>query len=154
MARLFTRRFRRVSGSHSMAVISGKRPTPTTTIATGELSTSTGKRSIPYPMFATFDAPSRELCQQRRLPSNTPLQALTLLNDAVFDESARALAKRMAAYSDELEKQLTHGYQLATSRKPTAEALAELTRLYRRLDTDALSVVASVMLNLDAALSK
>ncbi|MFT4639145.1 MAG: hypothetical protein ACI8T1_002469 [Verrucomicrobiales bacterium] len=119
------------------------------------------KRSIPYPMFATFDAPSGELCQQRRLPSNTPLQALTLLNDTVFDECARGLADRMTAASDQLEQQLIQGHRIATSQNPASEALAELSRLYHRLRDeekssakDALGVVASVLLNLDAALTK
>ena len=112
-------------------------------------------------MFATFDAPSRELCQQRRLPSNTPLQALTLLNDTVFDECARSLAQRMANSSDQLAEQLAYGYWITTSQHPSQEALSELTQLYDRLRNrekssaeDALGVVASVLFNLDAALTK
>ena len=112
-------------------------------------------------MFATFDAPSREVCLQRRLPSNTPLQALTLLNDEVFDECAQRLAKRMATHSDDLNAQLIHGYQLATSQIPSRAALAELHTLHQRLlnETEAdskaaLPIMASVLLNLDAALTK
>ena len=50
------------------------------------------RRTSPYPSFMTFDAPSRELCTVRRVRTNTPLQALTTLNDEAFFEAARALA--------------------------------------------------------------
>ena len=53
------------------------------------------RRTSPYPSFMTFDATSREFCQVRRVRTNTPLQALTLLNDPASFEAARALARRM-----------------------------------------------------------
>ena len=53
------------------------------------------RRSAPYPSFMTFDATSREHCTVRRVRTNTPLQALTTLNDEAFFEAARALAARM-----------------------------------------------------------
>lgn len=52
------------------------------------------KRSAPFAMAATFDAPSGEFCVARREVSNTPLQALTLMNDEVFLETSRAIARR------------------------------------------------------------
>ena len=55
------------------------------------------RRTSPYPSFMTFDATSRELCTVRRVRTNTPLQALTLLNDPASFEAARALARRMIA---------------------------------------------------------
>ena len=55
------------------------------------------RRSSPYPSLVTFDAPSREQCTVRRVRTNTPLQALTTLNDPVFVEAARKLAGRMQA---------------------------------------------------------
>ena len=58
---------------------------------------TTIRRSSPYPSLVTFDAPSREQCTVRRVRTNTPLQALTTLNDPVFVEAARRLAGRMIA---------------------------------------------------------
>ena len=58
------------------------------------------KRTAPYAMTATFDGPSGEACLARRDRSNTPLQALTLLNDEVFMEAARELGRWVAATSD------------------------------------------------------
>ncbi|MFO0870258.1 MAG: PSD1 and planctomycete cytochrome C domain-containing protein [Pirellulales bacterium] len=55
------------------------------------------KRTAPYAMFTTFDAPSGEACVARRELSNTPLQALTLLNDTVFLEGAQALGRQLVA---------------------------------------------------------
>ena len=52
------------------------------------------RRSAPYPSLVTFDAPSREFCTVRRVRTNTPLQALTTLNDPYFFDAARAMAKR------------------------------------------------------------
>jgi len=54
------------------------------------------KRTTPYPSFITFDAGSGEICQVRRIRTNTPLQALVILNDPVYLEAAGALAGRMA----------------------------------------------------------
>src|SRR5262249_7716294 len=53
------------------------------------------RRTTPYPSMVTFDAPSREFCVVRRSRSNTPMQALTLLNDPAYVEAAQALARRM-----------------------------------------------------------
>jgi mono/diheme cytochrome c family protein len=58
------------------------------------------KRTTPYPSFTTFDAGSGEICQVRRIRTNTPLQALVTLNDPVYMEAAAALARRMATDAD------------------------------------------------------
>lgn len=120
------------------------------------------KRTIPYPVMAAFDAPSREFCSTRRVPSNTPLQALMALNDATFLEAAEALAERMAATDESVDEQLAHGFLLATCRRPTDRELAELRGLYeatREVVADdppsgraALVNLATVLLNLDEVL--
>ncbi len=53
------------------------------------------QRTSPYPMLMTFDAPDANVCAARRERSNTPLQALTLLNDTAFVECAQALGRRI-----------------------------------------------------------
>jgi hypothetical protein len=67
------------------------------------------RRTSPYPSFMTFDATSREYCTVRRVRTNTPLQALTLLNDPASFEAARALAGRMiAAGGDRVARRVRH----------------------------------------------
>lgn len=116
------------------------------------------KRSIPFPMQAAFDAPSREFCNVRRLRSNTPLQALMTMNDATFVEASEAFAARMIQSSDSIEGKLKTGFLLALSRNPTAKEIAALKRLYDRTaadgDEEAMISIASVLLNLDEVLSK
>lgn len=118
------------------------------------------KRSIPYPMFAAFDAPSREFCTPRRLRSNTPLQALTTLNDTTFVECAEALAERMLTTHDELDAQLRFGFVTVATRSPADLELAALRSLYQTCrsegddPSDAMQAVSAVLLNLDEIMSK
>jgi hypothetical protein len=122
------------------------------------------KRSIPFPMFAAFDAPSREFCSARRLPSNTPLQALMTLNDQAFVEAANAFAKRLLAQANTLHEQIASGLLLATCRQPRQSEIESLTDLYQKslertsdrenAEQLAMSNVASVLLNLDEVLCK
>ena len=116
------------------------------------------KRSIPYPVMAAFDAPSREFCSVRRLRSNTPLQALMTLNDATFVEAAAGLARRMAAAGDDPATRLRAGFLLAVCREPSDAELAELLRLLERTgdrgERHALETAASVLLNLDEVLTR
>ncbi|QDT65220.1 PSD1 and planctomycete cytochrome C domain-containing protein [Calycomorphotria hydatis] len=116
------------------------------------------KRSIPYPMFASFDAPSREFCTPRRLRSNTPLQALMTLNDATFAECASALAGRMQEAAATPREQIQHGFLLVTCREPRDEELNQLESLFESTTSDQptakLTIVASVLLNLDEFLMK
>src|SRR5262249_43570767 len=112
------------------------------------------RRSTAYPSFLTFDAPSREFCLARRLRTNTPLQALDLLDSPVFFEAADSLAKRMVAEGGPaLERQLARGLWLATQRPPRAEAIAVLKELHARVGGD-LKLVANAILNLDEVLNK
>ena len=80
------------------------------------------KRTAPPASLATFDAPDREKCTGRRALTNTPLQALVLLNDPTYVEAARALAQRALLEGGKDEKQrLAYAFRLATARKPTRQ---------------------------------
>ncbi|MCP5538222.1 MAG: PSD1 domain-containing protein [Akkermansiaceae bacterium] len=131
------------------------------------------KRTSPYPSMITFDTPSRDLCNAQRIPTNTPLHALTTLNDPVYLECSRAFGKRMAAESaGDVRQQIAYGYLLATQQKPGESTVRLLTDLYQKLLTDyqanpenckavagtpreaAMTVLANTIFNLDAALTK
>lgn len=89
------------------------------------------RRTTPYPSMVTFDAPSREFCVSQRIKTNTPLQALVLMNDPVYVEAAMSLARRMADYSTRPAEQLHYGYRLALIRNPDAVTIDVLSNLYR-----------------------
>ena len=74
------------------------------------------KRTTPYPSMTTFDGGSGEVCQIRRIRTNTPLQALVTLNDPVYLEAAGALAKRMTAIEGNATARSEHGLRLALIR--------------------------------------
>ena len=91
------------------------------------------QRTVPYPMLTTFDAPeSNVLCVERRR-SNTPLQALTLLNDPVFLECAQALARRVESSAASLDDRLANVFLFAVGRRPTERETGRLARLWTRL---------------------
>lgn len=91
------------------------------------------KRTSPPPALTMFDAPSRETCTVRRPRTNTPLQALTLMNDEQFVEAARQLARRMMTEGGKTpQERLTDGFRLATARRPDAKELDTLTKLYEQ----------------------
>jgi hypothetical protein len=82
------------------------------------------KRTVPHPTMSTFDAPSFEICQAKRAVTNTPLQALALLNDVTYVEAARGLAQRMIRKSADCPaERVRHGFRLATARGPTEKEL-------------------------------
>ncbi|MCX8157381.1 MAG: PSD1 and planctomycete cytochrome C domain-containing protein [Verrucomicrobiae bacterium] len=142
------------------------------------------KRTAPPPIFTTFDAPSRESSCTRRERSNTPLQALLLMNDIPYVECARQLATRMLKEGGSLPPQrLTYGFRLVTGRAPSAsemnilrqsleshlaryrantEAARQLVRVGEwpvdeSLDTAELAaytLVANLLLNLDEVVTK
>jgi hypothetical protein len=96
--------------------------------------------------MTTFDAPSRESCTVRRERTNSPLQALLMMNETQFVEAARALAERgMREGGVKPEERLAYVFRLATARQPDAKELAELLAAYR----DHLAVYAK-----DAAAAK
>ena len=141
------------------------------------------KRTSPYPAMMTFDGGSGEVCQIRRIRTNTPLQALVTLNDTVYLEAAGALARQMdeSVAADEttardgagmLKRKVRHGFRRVLIRDPRPEELQRLLDLYFELkgeiddgsvllgeagleDGDpALVLIASVILNLDETLTK
>ncbi len=91
------------------------------------------RRTSPYPSFITFDAPSREVCTLKRPRTNTPLQALTVLNDPAYVEAARALARRMVREGGASSaSRCAYGYRLCCARTPTDADLAILVKLDER----------------------
>jgi hypothetical protein len=132
------------------------------------------KRTAPPPMMVNFDAANRETCVVRELRTDTPLQSLDLMNDAIFVEAAKALAARMVREGggDPTER-LARGFELVLARKPKPQEAEVLMASYRHyLDRyqgepsaaaqysggdpamAAYSAIASVILNLDEAVTK
>jgi len=137
------------------------------------------RRTAPYPGLTVFDAPSREFCTARRVRTNTPLQALTTLNDPVFFEAARALAARtLKEAAAAPEERAALAFRLCTARRPKPPELAPLLSFEERqlarfradpeaaravagaaapgeaAELAAWTMVANVLLNLDETLTK
>jgi len=140
-------------------------------------------RTAPYAMFATFDGPSREFCTVRRSRTNTPMQALSGLNDPSFWEAAQALAQRMQREGGAtIEQRIAFAYRLCTGRAPSAKetelfskafaaeldnakkdsaAANEIVKGFVAVPKDAnvpelaaLTMLANVLLNLDEAVTR
>ena len=140
------------------------------------------RRSAPYPSFTNFDAPDRASCVVRRSRTNTPLQALTLLNDPAYLEIARHLAQRildLPGMADDRQR-MAQAFQLVVSRQASAEELDTLLEFYRtelvrfqenpKVTSEALGTttvaeseqprlaawlsIANVLLNLDETITK
>ena len=105
------------------------------------------KRTAPPPDMLLFDAGSREKCLARRQPTNTPLQALVLLDDPVFFECAQALAKRVEQDAGGDDARIAHAFQLLCARPPRPAELAALREL------SSLTLVCSTILACDAAVT-
>ncbi|HSG68893.1 MAG TPA: DUF1553 domain-containing protein, partial [Planctomycetaceae bacterium] len=142
------------------------------------------RRTIPPPTMMNFNSSDRETCTVRKDKTNTPLQALTLMNNITFVEAARFLAERMLTEAEpSLDAQLTRGFRLVTSRIPDSSELEILRAVYdqyrsrftedsaavgqllsvgekpRNEELDltehaALTMIASTLLNLDEVISK
>jgi hypothetical protein len=142
------------------------------------------KRTVPPASLATFDAPDREKCTARRALTNTPLQALVLMNDPTYVEAARALAERTLLEGGPEEKsRLAYAFRLTTARSASGKELDVLRKLLRerlagfradpkaatklvevgesarnpKLDVAELAAwttIASVILNLDETITK
>ncbi len=116
------------------------------------------KRGSPYPSFINFDATARLACTVKRSRTNTPLQALTLLNDPVYVEAAQALSSRIAAERGDasIDDQIEFAFQLCTARQPNSSELATLRHLYRQQSdsADPMYGVATALLNLHETITK
>ncbi|MBI5757236.1 MAG: PSD1 domain-containing protein [Planctomycetales bacterium] len=141
------------------------------------------RRSAPYPSFVNFDAPTRTACVVRRSRSNTPQQALTLLNDPVYVEATKALTRRILDErpTGDAADRIRHGFRLTVAREPTTNEIRLLSGLVRdettRLVSDPQAVrdivgsfalpegikpsdfavwyaMATVLMNLDEAITK
>lgn len=142
------------------------------------------KRTSPHPAMIAFDAPNRDVCTVQRERTNTPLQALVLMNDPQFVECSRVLAERIQLeFEDSLENQIVQAFRLVTGRKPESEEVDIFEDLYHgqlkkfqqhpnfadsllavgqypnnptlsKTRTAALTVVASTMINHDEAYMK
>jgi hypothetical protein len=137
------------------------------------------KRTSPYPSFISFDAAIREVCLSRRIRTNTPLQALTTLNDPVYLEAAQSLTKKLVTqHGMDAGSIVKEAYLRAAGRPVDDKRLAVLLRLYEetlirmrkdpdkacemagaqdaynRPETAAMVVVNNAILNLDEVLTK
>jgi hypothetical protein len=137
------------------------------------------KRSAPYPSMITFDAVTREVCSARRIRTNTPLQALTTLNDSAYIDIARHFGFLMQKEaSDDIQQQIRKGFELATNHSMDEKSMQALMKLYDTAliefkndadktcemmggmsehtnpETAALTVVANAILNLDEVVTK
>lgn len=89
------------------------------------------RRVCTYPLFATFDAPSREVCTARRPRTNTPLQALAVLNETTLLEAARVFAQRiMIQGGANLSQQIEFAFRLCASRPPTRSERQRLENFF------------------------
>jgi len=90
------------------------------------------KRTAMYPMETTFDGPTAEVVCARRIRSNTPLQALTTLNDTVFVECAQAMAKRVVEEcpSDDATARAAEVFRLCVARRPDPTELKSIVDFY------------------------
>ena len=91
------------------------------------------RRSNPYPSMAMFDAPNRFVCNVRRTPTNTPLQALVTMNDPVYVEAAQALARLMDKTSESFEEKIARGFRLCLTRHPKPAEIQRLLALYQQV---------------------
>ncbi|MGY6650069.1 DUF1553 domain-containing protein [Wenyingzhuangia sp. IMCC45574] len=92
---------------------------------------SVWKRSSPPPTMLIFDAPDRGVCTVKRRQTSTPLQALVLLNDPHYLESARALAEKLVGTTDTIDSKLTKAFRLATGRKPNDKETGVIKEFYQ-----------------------
>ncbi len=117
------------------------------------------KRTVPHPLMQTFDAPDREFCTARRMRTNTPLQALVLMNEPGFYEAAQQLGKRIVSEGGTQDGQrIEWAFQHVLARKPNALERQELATAWetarQRDPKTADTILASILLNLDETVTR
>ena len=141
------------------------------------------RKTVPPPGMVLFDLPSREVCAIRRVRTNTPLQAMALMNETTYVEAAKMLAARMLTHGADPSESIVWGFRAVTQRLPDPKELEVLRRGYERrlakyrqqadaakalisqgempapkgLSIDelaAMTTVANVLLNLDEAINR
>jgi hypothetical protein len=139
------------------------------------------RRTAPFAAFATFDAPSRECCTVQRPRTNTPLQALTGLNDPGFFDAAKGLAGRIMGRGGDVRAGIEYAFRCCVSRRPEAGEVDLLADLFAKererlrrdpkaakalakswnaereealADWGAWTMVSNVLLNLDETITK
>jgi hypothetical protein len=135
------------------------------------------KRTAPFAMATTFDGPSGEVCVARREVSNSPLQALTLLNDPAFVEGSQALGALLAKAPGHVEERIARLFRLCLSRSGQPEEIQALAHFYKNqrerlvkkeldaakiagrsgeqsLETAVWTILARAVLNLDETVTK
>jgi mono/diheme cytochrome c family protein len=119
------------------------------------------RRNVPYPMLTTFDASDASVACLQRERSNSPLQALTLLNDPVFFECSTKLAERLEKLPGDIGQQLRQGFELCLSRPPEPAEMIALRAHYddqlKLADGNArlaLVAAARLLMNLDEFITR
>ncbi len=110
------------------------------------------RRGNPNPMFLIFDGSERSVCTVNRDRSNTPVQALNLLNDPSYVEAAQALASWIESMPGDNESKAVAAFRTAVARKPSTAEVTALLNLYQKHNS--WFSVAQAILNLDETLTK
>ncbi|MEL6110272.1 MAG: DUF1553 domain-containing protein [Planctomycetota bacterium] len=110
------------------------------------------RRGNPYPSMVNFDLPERTVCTTKRDRSNSPLQALTLLNDPVYVEMAIQLAKAIEGWNGSDQEKITRAFRTVVSRKPNEREREILMNLLKQRSS--WFVIAQTLLNLDETITK
>jgi hypothetical protein len=88
------------------------------------------KRTVPPPSLLVFDGSSRDQCEVKRLRTNTPLQALVMMNDPQVNEASRVLAERLSLDKNPIEKKIAKAFNMIVCRKATDKEIDILTKYY------------------------
>ncbi|MCM8532424.1 MAG: PSD1 and planctomycete cytochrome C domain-containing protein [Lentisphaeraceae bacterium] len=121
------------------------------------------RRSAHYPSFANFDAPDRGACAVKRTRSNTPMQALTLMNDEVYVEAAQAFAKKIQNHSQTktASEKIRYAFMLVTSREPDDRELSILQSILEREEKESRGqkydkwfTIATVLINMHDTITR